>query len=71
MSKRALDFAVDVVAAMTSSDVDIVAEIYGSGHERYCDYKPYIREDGFIWCDTCEVMIAGRVIEPRSIHNAD
>lgn len=44
----------DIVEALTSLDaVDYVQRIYGSGHDRYCDYKPSVTADGMIWCDTC------------------
>jgi hypothetical protein len=38
-------------------EVDVVEAIYGPGHDRYCNYRPYISERGIICCMTCDATV--------------
>lgn len=40
-----------------SPEADLVRWIYGTGHDRYCNYRPEVTPRGYIYCLTCGQQI--------------
>lgn len=52
------DRDLDVIDMRYDDTVDVVEAIYGSGHQRYCNYVPEInRHTNLIYCRTCTCQI--------------
>lgn len=48
----------DMVEAANDLRLDVVERIYGRGHHRQCDYRPYVNSLGLVYCLTCEQQVS-------------